>query len=273
MITGWIWLDENKTFNTAKCLKKVLIPLFSFGYVYALMELVYAERKVTLPILFKAFGNILSDKLWTHMWYLYMLAGIYLVIPALKLLLRNLDDKQQQYLLAVLTVFTILFPTLRIMTGFEVGFYLPVQTPYLLYLLLGHYLAKRPIPVKYAAVNLLCAHMFLFLSVFILDGDLGYAHFAILWMSGAYFILAVSLQPACEKIDGAVLSYIGRKTFGIYILHALFINVIYKVVKFDPFVLPNGANWLLLTAGVFILSFLTTVIIQKIPIINKIFCI
>lgn len=273
MITGWIWLDENKTFDTRKCLKRVLLPLLSFGYVFALLDIVYNERKIIPSIFIQAFFKVISGNIWPYMWYLYMLVGLYLVMPTLKLLINNTNRKQQQYMIIILIIFTILFPSLKSATGFETGFYLPVQTPYLLYLLLGNYLSKWLVPTRYAIINLFCAYVSVFLSTFIWDCELPYSHFAILWLSSAYFILALSLQPVCENINGSVVCYIGRKTFGIYILHEFFIKCIFMIIKFDPFVLPSGVNWLILTVVVFALSFLTTVVIQKIPIINKIFCV
>lgn len=273
MITGWIWLDENKTYNMAKCLKKALIPLFSFGYLYALMELVFDERKITLPVLFKALGNVLAGKLWVHMWYLYMLAGLYLVMPALKILVRYMSEKQLRYGLVLLFVFQILFPTLEIVTGFKVGFYLPVETPYLLYLFLGHYLSKHVLPLRFAVINSVASLFVLFAFCSVEKKGMYNQDLTVFWISCALFMLALAIQPYCAKADGKVLYYIGKKTFGIYILHMLFVNLLFKVVKFDPFMLPNGVNWLVLTVFIFCLSLLATIVIQKIPVINKIFCI
>lgn len=65
-----------------------------------------------------------------------------------------------------------------------------------------------------------------------------------------------------------MLKHISENSFGIYIFHMLWVNILYKIIKFNPL----DYNFIVLipiVLLVLIASDVTTIIYRKIPIIGK----
>ena len=76
----------------------------------------------------------------------------------------------------------------------------------------------------------------------------------------------------CKKFGDAtskVLSQIGINSYGIYIFHQLFINIIYKLLKFDFIRIYPLIGFCIYLVIIFMLSYFTTYILRKIKLISK----
>jgi surface polysaccharide O-acyltransferase-like enzyme len=58
--------------------------LLLFGFVFSLMEVYFSSHTISPSGIMTAFVNVLEGHTWEHMWYLYVLLGIYLVLPILQ---------------------------------------------------------------------------------------------------------------------------------------------------------------------------------------------
>ena len=89
-------------------------------------------------------------------------------------------------------------------------------------------------------------------------------------LSAALFALFKNNE---EKMQEKGISKFGQLlsscSFGVYILHMLWINVIYKLIKLNPFkfepVIVSIVLWVVVVAA----SVLTTFLLKKIPLIRK----
>lgn len=72
---------------------------------------------------FAAFKNVIAGKLWEHMWFVYAIIGIYLVMPVVHGFIK-LERKDSFILTAILFAFNILFPVFQkwIPIGVELSF-------------------------------------------------------------------------------------------------------------------------------------------------------
>jgi len=70
--------------------------------------------------------------------------------------------------------------------------------------------------------------------------------------------------------EGKWLKSISRCSFGIYLIHPFFVNIIYKVMHITPTSVPIVLGIILLFTIVFGAAWFSTWIITKIPGINKI---
>lgn len=95
---------------------------------------------------------------WGHLWYLYELVGIYLVLPIIKLFIDNASSRDFIMALAVLFIFNLCVSTINSINP-AVGFYLPIKGNSLFYLLLGRYLDKEleGTPKNYRVYLLICS--------------------------------------------------------------------------------------------------------------------
>lgn len=113
MITGYLWLNDDKTCtyrNITHNIIRFLLVLLTVGFSYAVMERVFTSGALSARVLFLAFTDVLTGNLWDHMWYLYAAIGIYLFLPAIKPFFKNRQQKEICFFAALLFVFTILFP-------------------------------------------------------------------------------------------------------------------------------------------------------------------
>ena len=70
------------------------------------------------------------------------------------------------------------------------------------------------------------------------------------------------------KYGGNILS---STTFGIYIIHMVFLNFIYKYLKISPYAYGNPIIlWCGITLIIFTGSFLVVLIIKRMPVLNAV---
>ena len=98
MITGCLLLDPKKDINFNK-IKKYLIRIIGalaiFGFTFCFIENIFNHGFNNIPnLLYKSFINLITGNSWSHMWYLYMLIGIYIITPILRTFVKNTNYKK-----------------------------------------------------------------------------------------------------------------------------------------------------------------------------------
>jgi surface polysaccharide O-acyltransferase-like enzyme len=216
-----------------------------------------------------------------HLWYVYMLIGLYFVIPVLSKFVRNASEKEIVYFLIVwLAVMFLAQPYLmRFSPSVDMHYFVG----YIGYLVLGHYLTSKQFSPKLTRGWLLL--IFLLTLALIVGGTYwsclngkGLTLFyeplspTIVLLSSSVFLLfrftVINWSPRLKKFR----DQLGAYTFGIYLAHALILDIMG-----DPDNHIN-LNWqfchpsvsIPLTALVcFISAFLLVYAISKIPVIGK----
>lgn len=67
---------------------------------------------------------------------------------------------------------------------------------------------------------------------------------------------------------GYLLKHISNNSFGIYIFHMLWVNILYKIIKFNPLDY-NVIVLIPIMLLVLVVSDITTILYRKIPVIGK----
>lgn len=282
MITGYLLLNPQKEIPLKNIVKKyvfkMVVVLFSFGTFYSWIELIFDSHKVSILQIPKAFYNVLIGKTWDHMWYLYMLIGLYFIIPILKKFINNSTKKDLDYFLIVNIIFLSIFPMINNLFKINIGFTIPIATLYPLYLVLGYYIGNDFIKIKKKYLYLIAGiDILVFISSSILDNKYGllgfrrlgdYDSIFVLSLSVFVFLLVKQAKDFCDKHYNNTIKLISRCSFGIYIIHMFFINVLYKVLKVNP-LNHNSLIILPLSILIFVLSFIGSFILTKIPFIKK----
>jgi len=281
MITGALLLDPSRPVPFEKALKKyawrMVVVLLTVGWFFAMMEYYSTYKEISFSLFFIPFLNVLTGNTWTHMWYLYMLVGLYLIIPFLKTIVEN-SQKNVIALIVILFIFTSAMPAVNVFFGFKLGVEFPISSCYVLYLLLGYVLSKSEFKMKCVPVIVI-----VILSVFLLFCCYG-EKFGGEWteklnffdtyrspievlIASALFLFAknISYRSMC---DLWIIKVLDNNSFGIYVFHMLWINILYKVLKINPF--DYGLFMLIpVLIGVLVLSVLTTEIFRRLPLVGK----
>ena len=139
-ITGTLLLSKKKMnyVRVWKYFKRIAIVVIIFGTIYAWMELYFNTHQVSLALLIQGFLNMLKGNSWDHLWYLYMLLGIYLVLPII-IACKKTSKMNIVVFLSVYIFFTSLLPVLGIKEGCV---QYPFQSIYIFYLVMGYVLMK-----------------------------------------------------------------------------------------------------------------------------------
>lgn len=85
MITGTLMMHK-ESIGYRKALHyfiRIGILVAIFGTAFAWMELFFKSHQFNLNLITNGFLMMLEGKSWKHLWYLYMLLGVYLILPVL----------------------------------------------------------------------------------------------------------------------------------------------------------------------------------------------
>lgn len=283
MVTGALLLNPEKEIDikkTAGYILRMLKVLLTFGVVYALMELVFSEKTVNIMMLPKAILNTMEGKTWDHMWYIYALIPIYIIMLPLKDFIRAQNRSTLRIFIIALIIGNFAIPTINTICGTNIKILTPFGD-YITYFLIGYYISTIP------KESLICKK-----SILISGGGIATLAMAALEV---YSLTAYGKAAAINHSSGEMLTLIqsvsvfmlvrilfenskisnAMKTisvcsFGIYLIHPFWINLIYKVFKITPLSMPIGAGIAVLFAVVFALSFCTAFVMRRIPVIKRI---
>lgn len=72
--------------------------LLTFGFAFAWLEIIFDQESFRLFQIPKALLRVLTGDTWAHMWYIYCLIGIYVLLPMYKIIAEKASDEQIQYI-------------------------------------------------------------------------------------------------------------------------------------------------------------------------------
>ena len=264
MITGYCLLRKESC-SYKYCFShvvKYICVLFTVGLFYALLEEVVVSKTVNVFVLARSFFNVISGNLWDHMWFVYAIIGIYLVMPIIHLFMKK-SNQNAFILTGLLFFFDILLPTFG--EWITVGIAFPFSG-YLFYVCLGGVLAQininKTISYLLYLVGLLSAVWIAFTNY-----GIGYKHLAVCLMATSIFLIVSKLKIKPNKL----LLCISNCTWGIYLIHPFFINIAIKLLRIDVLTSYAYLKLFIFTAAVCSLSFLATYVLRKIPLVQKLF--
>lgn len=285
MISGALLLSPHKRINIHKIIRyifRIFFILFLFGTIFAIMELVFSERKIEFWMLFKSIVNVLEGKSWDHLWYLYVLIGLYILTIPLKYVINNIGDKELEILLFILFTGNFILPTIN--GYFEKTFqtYMLVDNS-VVYFLLGYYLSVTKRNLKLISIFCLPTSLLILIvteiyGVYTIESlsvtnMMGNNCFRALAAISLFCIAKTVIENRNNNfIHNSVVSgscWLSQYSFGVYLIHPFFINLIFKVVGITPMSGPTIIMIFILFFIVCTLSILATFIMKKIPIIHK----
>lgn len=269
MISGALWLGMEREISVKKIWTK---NIFHIVIAFAFWSVVYA------CIYYKDLGNG-KEFIWRciignyHLWYCYMIVGIYILLPVLKWLKKN--EELYQYFIILVFCCSILLPAIsefsitssiqHILDVLD----LSIGNKYLFYFLMGDILYEKEISKK---VNFLIYLGGVIAIVLILMGYFSDSDDSLARMGYTIFIF-VLVKNICKKYECSngkmcyCVEKIAPACFGIYLVHDVFLHI-YNDLMVTEYVLPYfGA--LGKVTFCFVASHITVCFIKKIPILGK----
>ena len=294
MISGSLYLDKGRTWTPKKVIRNGFLPIAAAFTFWQCFYAVYRTVKVgKIPVLSLNFIKrifILMSESYFHLWYLPMLLSLILIAPFLWKIVNGENGKQwEKFLLILFVLFQIIPNTLN-------DFPLPYKeyvvnlmnlvkpdlvTGYAGYFVLGHYLSHYDISPKLEklvyVLAVVCGGCGIFLCQYysIQNGKPTQAFyenftFAAFFMSTGMMLLFKNYIGKIKWSEKAeeVICFVGGHTFGIYLIHALFRDLLQRVGA-DTLFMNTFIAIPLLSVLIFVLSGVSSVVIKKIPVIGK----
>lgn len=245
---------------------KYVAVLFTIGLFYAALEEIFVAKSISLKLICNSILNVISGHSWAHMWFVYTIIGIYLVIPVIHSFMQK-GDANIYIFTGLLFLFNILLPAINSSGLINIIIDFPL-CGYLFYVCFGGLVAK-------CKMGKLCNYLFPILGLISVIYIVLFSHGQTFeYNSLSICFLAISIFLTVNNIVSKQNNFISKLascTWGIYLIHPLFINVILKFLKMDLLSSMPYIKLPLFCISIFLLSYTFVCIFKKIPLIKKLF--
>ncbi len=294
MLSGALMLNESREIP----IKKIFKTAGSFFVLLLIWSVAYAAvYQIVIPILS---GNDVSIKNFiyksifghTHLWYLYMLVGLYLLLPILRLFVKKENSNYVLYFILLAMVFKFSVPLAsfafdKVAGGFVTSenlisayadqFYLDVLGEYITYYLIGWYISNVDIKknIRLALYILGAAGMITTVlgpQIFSTDTSrplgLFYANSSInvlLYSVGVFLFIFYLFKEKDGGMTSPVITKLSGLTFGTYLIHMMLLTLISKAINIGNLIVEMPVEWLICVVA----SFGASYVMSKIPIVKK----
>ena len=149
MISGYLLLDPKKDIplcKLGKYIRRMLVILCTFGLAFAFVEVGFKIGFSHIGYVFQqAIYKLFCGESWAHMWYIYMLLGLYCILPAMKTFTAKASYEEMLFVAGALFIFCSIVPSINCYLDWKLNNILPVKTVYVLYFLIGYLIKVKNI--------------------------------------------------------------------------------------------------------------------------------
>jgi surface polysaccharide O-acyltransferase-like enzyme len=283
ILSGYLLLDkqEDDKIFFFKRFYKVVIPLIAWSIIFMIYKTNYNASIIFSAVFIKEF---LDESIYYHLYFLYIILGLYIITPLLRRILLHASMRDIYYYLIMWVIFT---PIVQLFITFGYNIVVPVEaaTGYLGYYILGYIIKKEQITSKRIYISGILAVISLMGTVvgtYIMTSSTGQLNnsftngltITIVIYSSCIFILLreiLSRLIVAEKWQKTIVTISGA-TMGIYLIHPIFLsfilNGVFGVHLLSEKILSPIISVPLVTLLLFVLSLMSVLILQKIPLVK-----
>ena len=284
MVTGALLLNPEKEITYKKLYGKyilrILLALAVFGVIFRCFDIAMNHEPWSVTGVLQGLWNVMIGKSWAHLWYLYLLIGIYLLLPFYRKIAANSSTKEIWYLLGIYALFISILP-LTGMVNVDIEFYIHTSTIYPFYLFLGWAISSGRLNIpKTGGAILFLVGTLLLITVVRYRYMNGVEELAKLLNYSSVFVIlqCMGLFAFLKKDNGSdentsfgekILLSIDRCSFGIYLIHMVFIRLVLRYWEVNPFL---SGTWMILfiSIGIFLISWILVRLLKMIPVCSRI---
>lgn len=293
MLSGINFLDPNRNITYKKLFTKyiphILCALIFWSIFYkgsaVITNYLLGLKPITTESIIAVFTTFVFQIPWFHLWFLYFLIAIYLMTPIFRVFTKNASKQDYIYLLGLYFIFAWLLPVIFFYVGQGINFGIQELAPMTGFFFAGYFFAKYDLTPKQTNILYSLGIIAFILTVgghiilSLLNGGTMYHQFFEYSSFNISLIAFFIFVFTKNKINNSSFEnkYQGNKyitklsecSFGIYLTHAIFLNVVIGILKIDTTILPAIISVPMITILVYSLSLGLTLIIKQIPILNK----
>jgi len=286
MVSGYLLLGKSEPITDffRKRFMKVGIPTLFWSVAYLLWS-VEAYRNGTMSpwrIMLSMLKAIYTGNVEIHLWFLYILIGIYLATPILRIFVSAASRQDLTYFIVLWFIATPLLEVAQRLMGFPTALVIPVVAGYVGYFVMGYWLADVDLNSRgklLSALGIIVSVAVTFVGTNFLSVEAGPidAYFY------SYFSPPTVLASICGFLllkewgrnlgrAGKPLRVISACSFGIFLIH-IFVTDLLRTGRLGfrlySWMAPSVYMIPLTALAVFILSFGIVFLLRKIPVLRQ----
>ena len=283
MLSGALLLNENKEFNFQK-MKQYCIRIFILLYIWSFLFAIFYEILIPLvgnhPISIKEFLYSFIFGQY-HQWYLFMIIGLYLITPILKLFIKQENRKYIEWFILLSIVFRFSVPimnllsntltnTTDIMANYVNQYSLQFADPNLTYFFLGWYFTNCSLSKKQKSTIYVLGFLALMTTIlgnYLLPTASSVFYSGVsantLFYAAALFLFLYSQE--WKNVPTKWVNLLSKMSFGIYLVHPIWLTILKQLPISEAAIIRIPFNWI----GSMVLSLVTVYIMSNIPFIKK----
>lgn len=286
LLSGYLLLskDEDLSAFFEKRIAKILIPFLVWSIIYdVVVSQSFVETGVTLKAVAGLFIRIIRGPRGGHLWFLYHLIGLYLLVPILRVFVKSAKASELYYYIALWFLVMPILPIVEEFTPIQNGFEIYSTGGYVGYFLLGYFIGRLENSSKLLrwgiglfVVGFLSSFAVFYFDLPPYDNELvfrSYPSLNIILMSLGAFILMKIMGEKGSTYLGRIPNMVSQSGFGIYLIHLLILDWMafgWTALGFER----QGGNPFFVIPLVAILAFLISwacaYLIGKIPFVRAI---
>ena len=241
MLSGSLLLSPSKveplgTFFK-KRLSRVALPFVFWGVAYFVWRFLVNDEAFAYSSIVQG----INTGPYYHFWFLYMLVGLYLITPILRVLVANSERKLLKYFLIVWFFGTAIVPILSLQSSFSIDSNLFVIVGYVGYFLLGEYLKTVKLQTSHLHVFLFIGWISTMAGTYFITAAIGglSSYFFYDYLSVNVILASIALFMLLRRVPSSwpekfsnrgkwLIHEIGKNTLPIYLLHVMVLEAFQK---------------------------------------------
>jgi len=257
MITGALLLHREYEIGDflKKRLTRVVAPFLFWSLVYIWFSWYNEEIKFSGDVWenIKIVLHLLKIGSSYHLWYVYMLIGLYFFIPVIGKFVRNASEKEILYFLAVW--FAVMLISQPYLSHVNPAVDMHYFAGFAGYLVLGHYLAFKDFKVNNLRLWMVLLFVFsialiaigsrLFIKYPKWPGTMFYEPLnpAVVMLSSSIFMVVKLTVPKVPPVITRIRDFAGKYNYGIYLGHALVLSILDDPLDISSKLFPRLVNY------------------------------
>lgn len=287
MIAGANLLSKKDSGNKSLRLKIIysvrITIVWSILYVLPQFFYLLNANELTKAALFNLVEKIVEGHY--HLWYMHMIIGLYIIVPILRAITKDLVVTKFYIVLAF--IFSVLVPSLSVILKLEfinrffANFAIYIGNGYVLYFLLGYYLSQVVLDNKTIKRIYLVSVVTTLLHV-LLQTEYNVNTSEPVWLSEniyrfftpiAIFVFIKSKDLKNKIVENKYIQSIGKNTFGVYLVHVFVLEKMKYGGMFGAF--DVNSFWVLILIPILVtlvigISILVLDLVKQIKFVKKI---